>query len=91
VIGEDFLYVFKSVPLRGPPAADRPSGRACGLCGPTWPEPLGRLPKRDTTEAEERIIPDWPSSTLRESPSRSGVEAEPVAVDKVELCPIGND
>jgi hypothetical protein len=33
-IGENFLYVFKGAPLRGSPAADRPSGRACGLCGP---------------------------------------------------------
>jgi hypothetical protein len=39
---ETFLYVFKGAPLRGPPAADRPSGRACGLFGPTRPEPVSR-------------------------------------------------
>jgi hypothetical protein len=40
---ENFLYVFKGVPLRGPPAADRPSGRACGLSGPV-PTRTGRPP-----------------------------------------------
>lgn len=33
-MNEEFLHVFKGAPLRGPPATDRPSGRACGLCGP---------------------------------------------------------
>ena len=39
---ETFLFVFKGAPLRVPPAADRPSGRACGSSGRSRPEPVGR-------------------------------------------------
>jgi hypothetical protein len=83
---ENFLYVFKGAPLRGPPAADRPSGRACGLSGPV-PARTGRPPHPHGTPTKPgRAIGRPAVSTLRrtrhheKNQGKTTVEAVTIAV-----------